>query len=100
MRIWPLLSALPRSLLDVIGDGLSRWRQFQLAEELCMADRVAVVAFCWFVLWTGVGVAVGSVVGEPRTGAVNGFFFALLALSAWPWIMPESIENWMDDYCA
>ncbi|MGZ4988844.1 MAG: hypothetical protein ACXWBP_12415 [Limisphaerales bacterium] len=63
-----------------------------------MADRVAVVALCWFALWTGLGVAVGSVVGGPTTGAVNGFFFALLALTAWPWIMPDSIENWMNDY--
>ena len=65
-----------------------------------MADRVAVVAFCWFALWTGLGIAVGSVVGGPTTGAVNGFLFALLALSAWPWIMPNSIENWMNDYYA
>jgi len=62
-----------------------------------MADRVAIVAFCWFVLGIGVGIAVGSTVGGPTTGAVNGFFFALLALSAWPWIMPESIESWMND---
>jgi len=63
-----------------------------------MADRVAVVAFCWFLLWTSIGIAVGNTVGEPKTGAITGFFLALLATFSWPFIMPAPIANWMDDY--
>ena len=63
-----------------------------------MPDHVALVALFWFVLWTSVGVAAGSLIfGEPRTGAFYGFFFAFVACFAWPWIMPESIGAWMDE---
>jgi hypothetical protein len=63
-----------------------------------MPDHVALVALFWFVLWTGVGVVVGSVMfGEPRTGAVYGFFLAFVACFTWPWIMPDFIGDWMDD---
>ena len=62
--------------------------------------KIALAPLFIIVLGIGIGIAVGSAVGGPTTGAVNGFFFALLALSAWPWIMPESIENWMNDYYA
>ena len=62
-----------------------------------MADRVALVAFCWFVLFIGGGIALGSIVDAPRTGAVDGFFLALLALGVWPVVMPDAVENWMND---
>ena len=65
-----------------------------------MADRVAFVAFCWFVLFVGAGIAIGSLVDAPRTGAVDGFFLALLSLGTWPVIMPQAIDNWMDDHLA
>jgi hypothetical protein len=60
-------------------------------------DRVALVALCWFVLWTAIGIAIGVLFGTPGTGAVSGFVFALLATLAWPWLMPDSINDWMDD---
>lgn len=60
-------------------------------------DRVAVVAVCWFVVWIAVGITIGVLLDTPGTGAVSGFFFALLATLAWPWLMPDSINDWMDD---
>lgn len=60
------------------------------------ADRVAVVGVCWFVLWTLFGAACGSLLGAPGTGIVSGFFLGLAAMIAWPWIMPEPINRWMD----
>ena len=63
-----------------------------------MPDHVAVVALCWFVLWTSVGVAVGSVMyGQPNTGAVTGFFLAFVACFAWLWIFPDMLGDWMND---
>ena len=60
-------------------------------------DRIAIVAWCWFVFWTGLGTAIGGLFGTPGTGALSGFAFALLATFAWPLIMPDTISNWMDD---
>jgi hypothetical protein len=61
-------------------------------------DRVAIVAWCWFIVWIGLGYAIGGLIlGTPLTGAVTGFWFALLATLAWPWVMPERINAWMDD---
>jgi hypothetical protein len=61
-------------------------------------DRVAIVAWCWFVLWVVFGYATGTLLfNTPWTGALSGFAFALLATFAWPWVMPERINNWMDD---
>ena len=51
--------------------------------------------FIW--LWIGFGIAIGLLFGTPGTGAISGFWFALLATLAWPWLMPDSITNWMDD---
>jgi hypothetical protein len=59
-------------------------------------DRVALVAWCWFLLWTGMGVAIGTLLETPWTGALLGFFSALLGTLAWPWIMPEAINAWMN----
>jgi hypothetical protein len=28
---------------------------------------------------------------------VLGFIFALLATPSWPWVMPEAVNDWMDD---
>jgi hypothetical protein len=61
-------------------------------------DRVAIVASCWFILWVVLGLAIGSVgFNTPWTGGLTGFAFALLAMLAWPWIMPEPINAWMDE---
>lgn len=59
-------------------------------------DRVAVVAWCWFVLLTLAGAAVGALIGTPGTGAICGFIVALFATFAWPWIMPETVTEWMN----
>ena len=63
-----------------------------------MPDRVAFVALCWFVLGTTIGIAVGGTMfGDSTSGAVYGFFLAFAACFVWPWIMPDFIENWMQD---
>ena len=61
-------------------------------------DRVAIVGLFWFVFFTAFGYAVGSVLFScPGTGGVTGFLMALLTSLAWPWVMPEPINVWMDD---
>jgi hypothetical protein len=61
-------------------------------------DRVAIVAWCWFIAWVTAGYAVGSLAfNTPWTGALVGFIAALLSTFAWPWAMPERINRWMDD---
>jgi hypothetical protein len=59
-------------------------------------DRVAVVAWCWFLLWTMAGTAMGALLGTPGTGAICGFLVALFAVFAWPWVMPQAINEWMN----
>lgn len=61
-----------------------------------MPDHVAIVALCWFLLWTSAGVAVCSwMYGEPYTGAVTGFFLGFGAFFAWPWILPDFLQDWL-----
>ena len=60
-------------------------------------DRVAIVAWGWFALWIVFGTAAGSLLfNTPWTGGITGFGFALVAVFSWPWLMPESINAWMD----
>jgi hypothetical protein len=59
-------------------------------------DRVALVAICWFAFWTIVGTITGRLLEIPGTFTVVGFVFALLTVFVWPWILPESLERWMD----
>jgi hypothetical protein len=59
-------------------------------------DRVAFVTICWFVFWTCVGLVLGRVLDVPGTFTVGGFIFALLTVFAWPWVLPERLNNWMD----
>ena len=60
-------------------------------------DRIAVVAWLWFIGWTLFGIGVGTIFNTPGTGAVWGFIFALIAVFAWPWVMPPSLDRWMYD---
>jgi hypothetical protein len=61
-------------------------------------DRVAIVALGWFALWIALGTSCGALLfSSPGTGSVLGFFFALLATPSWPWVMPEAVNDWMDD---
>jgi hypothetical protein len=59
-------------------------------------DRVALVAICWFVFWTTGGIVLGRYLEIPGTVAISGFIFALVSVFAWPWILPESLNRWMD----
>jgi hypothetical protein len=66
--------------------------------------RVAIVAACWFAFWMALGSIVGGLTGGPGGGVTNGIYFgafngawwAVLTSFAWPWIMPDSVERWMD----
>lgn len=66
--------------------------------------RVAIVAGCWFAFWMTVGSVVGGLTGGPGGGVTNGIYFgafngawwAVLTSFAWPWILPDSLERWMD----
>jgi hypothetical protein len=66
--------------------------------------RVAIVAACWFAFWMTLTALVGGLTGGAHGGVQNGIYFgifhgawlATLTSFAWPWIMPESIANWMD----
>ena len=61
-------------------------------------DRVAIVALGWFAFCIALGYSSGTLLfSSPGTGTVLGFGFALLATPAWPWVIPETINDWMDD---
>ena len=63
-------------------------------------NRTVFVAFCWFVVWTSAGGAVGKLLeiyGGGVSGSVYGFLFALMTTFAWPWILPDFIWSWMDE---
>ena len=60
-------------------------------------DRVALLAICWFVVWTLVGAYIGRQIGLHGSGIVGGFFFALVTTFAWPWVLPNFIWEWMDE---
>jgi hypothetical protein len=66
--------------------------------------RIAIVAACWFAFWMTVGSVVGGLTGGPGGGVSNGIYFgafngawwAVLTSFAWPWILPDRLERWMD----
>jgi hypothetical protein len=58
--------------------------------------RVVVLFTCWMIFWMSLGTAIGAMWGVPKTGAVDGFAFALLATFSWPWIVPRTLDEWMD----
>jgi hypothetical protein len=60
-------------------------------------NRVPLVAFCWFAFWTGAGAILGRLLDTPGTYTVLGFFFALVSMFAWPWILPERLNEWMSE---
>jgi hypothetical protein len=59
-------------------------RDWDGEKEVAMisADRVALVAALWFVLWIGGGDLIGRLWNMPETGAVFGFIAALGLLVA------------------
>jgi hypothetical protein len=61
------------------------------------ADRVALVGWLWFGVWIGAGNLVGRLVEMPGTGMVLGFLLALVTVPAWPWVLPQRIDDWMCD---
>ena len=59
-------------------------------------DRVLIVGFCWFALWIALAAFTGSYFHATGSGAIAGFFVGLVTLLAWPLILPERINQWMD----
>ena len=67
-------------------------------------ERVAVVTGLWFMFWMIFGAVVGGLTGGAHGGVQNGIYFgafngawlALLTSFAWPWILPERINRWME----
>jgi hypothetical protein len=61
--------------------------------------RVLLVAGLWFAFWMSLGLTIGVLskgMDGMISGAMNGAYFATLLSFAWPWLMPESINRWMD----
>jgi hypothetical protein len=60
-------------------------------------DRVALVGWLWFIGFIIAGDLIGRGLEMPGTGMVFGFLVALFGILAWPWVLPESLDNWMHD---
>ena len=62
------------------------------------ADRVALVGWTWFLGWILIGNLLGRwLMGVPGTGMVLGFLVALFTVPAWPWLLPQRLDDWMCD---
>jgi hypothetical protein len=44
----------------------------------------------------GAGAIIGRLLDTPGTFTFGGFLFALVTMFAWPWILPERLNDWMD----
>jgi hypothetical protein len=61
-------------------------------------DRVALIGWLWFIGFIVAGDVIGRMVAAmPGTGMVLGFLIALFGVLAWPWVLPEFLDNWMHD---
>ena len=61
--------------------------------------RIFLVAGLWFLFWMSVGLFISVAakgIDGLTAGLMNGAWIATLTSFAWPWIMPESINRWMD----
>ena len=61
--------------------------------------RIFVFTGCWFAFWMGVGVIIGvhaRGLDGLIAGAQNGAYLATLLSFAWPWLMPEAVDRWLD----
>ena len=66
--------------------------------------RIAIVAGCWYLLWIAIAAVFTGLTSGPSRGIADALYFgllhgawlALLTSFAWPWIMPERIDHWMD----
>ncbi len=64
--------------------------------EMVMGNRVVLFLTFWLALWIAAGAGIGALFGTLGTGVVDGFVFAVLSTFLWPWIMPASLDHWMD----
>jgi hypothetical protein len=115
---WQAFSAPDDLLLKTDGDGQPRQRATlalpsaggngagarhvddneRIGGHMIGADRVALVGWAWFLGWIGIGYLAGRLLlGVGGTGLVVGFIIALLSVPAWPWLLPQRLEDWMCD---
>ena len=67
--------------------------------------RIAIVAGCWYLIWIAIVAIYIGFTNGPSRGAAHAFYFgllhgawlALLTSFAWPFVMPERINRWMDE---
>ena len=60
-------------------------------------NRVPLVLLLWFAFWIGGGVALGRFLEIPGTFTIAGFVLGFLLLFAWPMILPDRLQDWMDE---
>jgi len=72
--------------------------------EIAPMGRIVIVAGCWYLLWIAIAAAFVGLTGGPSRGIADALYFgllhgawlALVTSFAWPWIMPERVNRWMD----
>jgi hypothetical protein len=74
-----------------------------MAKEASAMKRVFIFGGCWFLFWMALCAVIGWLRSPPNavfegvySGIFNGAWLALLTAFAWPWIMPRTINRWMD----
>lgn len=60
-------------------------------------NRVPLVAVCWFIAWTTIGFLIGRLLETPGYFTVMGFLFAFATIFAWPFVLPDRLQDWMDE---
>jgi hypothetical protein len=66
--------------------------------------RTAIVAGCWYLLWISIVALYTGLTSGPSRGIAHALYFgllhgawlALLTSFAWPFIMPDKIDRWMN----
>jgi hypothetical protein len=103
VRILDTLSGLGPALSVAVTDDIIATATPRRG-EIAPMGRVAIVAGCWYLLWIAiVAVYAGLTSGPSREiahalyfGLLHGAWLALVTSFAWPWILPDRIDRWMD----
>ena len=59
-------------------------------------NRVPLVLAFWVGLWTTAGYLIGRGLETPGVYTAAGFVVALISIFAWPFILPERLQDWME----
>lgn len=60
-------------------------------------NRVPLVALGWFAFWTAAGSVLGRYLDTPGTFTAAGFALGVVSVFAWPIILPDRLQDWMDE---